>query len=302
MFGLASFFMLTKIFCVCYNLGMETLTLENQTLSSNEILTDDIIFGKTETKKAMDTSGFGDFTVIILLAKNPAFKGVLKPYEINIYGKKMWQWVALACEGYKTKTVACSPESNILSLIKPHLEDTKFTAVFYSDTPLLQKSTIEEIFMFARSRDINVMRLTRGFIFNTEYVKTATEIAAMQTEYFEEEDFITCYNQKQVAFVSDIIKNRILDFHMSEGVQIVDPNTTFVDCDCIIGAGTRIEPNNIIRGMTFIYPNCVLDGGNIIENSIIGANCKIINSYISESRIKDRQVVGPYEKIIKKST
>lgn len=89
---------------------------------------------------------------------------------------------------------------------------------------------------------------------------------------------------------------------MSEGVQIVDPNTTFVDCDCIIGAGTRIEPNNIIRGMTFIYPNCVLDGGNIIENSIIGENCKIINSYISESRIKDRQVVGPYEKIIKKST
>ena len=42
--------------------------------------------------------------------------------------------------------------------------------------------------------------------------------------------------------------------------------------------------------------------GNIIENSIIGENCKIINSYISESRIKDRQVVGPYEKIIKKST
>ena len=121
---------------------METLTLENETLSSNDILTDDIIFGKTETKKAMDTSGFGDFTVIILLAKNPAFKGVLKPYEINIYGKKMWQWVALACEGYKTKTVACSPEGNILSLIKPHLEDTKFTAVFYSDTPLLQKSTL----------------------------------------------------------------------------------------------------------------------------------------------------------------
>ena len=69
---------------------METMTLEKESLSENGILTDDIIFGKAQTKKAMDTSGYGDFTVIILLAKNPAFKGVLKPYEINIYGKKMW--------------------------------------------------------------------------------------------------------------------------------------------------------------------------------------------------------------------
>lgn len=286
---------------VCYTFCMETLTLEKE-LSTNEILTDDIIFGKTETKKALDTSGFGDFAVIILLAKNPAFKGILKPYEINIYGKKMWQWVALACEGYETKTVACSPESNILTLIKPYLGETKFTAVFYSDTPLLQKSTIEEIFMFARSRDVNVLRLTRGFVFNTEYIKGATEIATVQTEYFEEEDFITCYNQKQVAFVSDIIKNRILDFHMSEGVQIVDPNTTFVDCDVIIGAGSVIEPNNVVRGMTMIYPNCVLESGNVITDSIIGENCRIVSSFVSGSKIKERTVVGPFETIIKKST
>lgn len=111
MFGLASFFMLTKIFLVCYNLGMETLTLENQTLSSNEILTDDIIFGKTETKKAMDTSGFGDFTVIILLAKNPAFKGVLKPYEINIYGKKCGNGWLLRAKDTKQKLLLAHPRA-----------------------------------------------------------------------------------------------------------------------------------------------------------------------------------------------
>ncbi len=280
---------------------METLTLESDVLTSNEILTDDIIFGKTETKKSLDTTGYGDFSVIILLAKNPAFKGVLKPYELNIYGKKMWQWVAMACDGYNVKTVACSPESNILSLIKPHLENTKFTAVFYSDTPLLQKSTIEEVFMFARSRDVNVLKLTRGFVFNTEYIKGVEEIAAMQTEYFEEEDFITCYNFKQLSFVSDIIKNRILDFHMDQGVEIVDPSSTYIDCDCIISQGTIIEPNNVIRGMTMINSNCHIDVGNIIENSIIGESCKIVKSSITESRISDRKVVGPFEIINKKS-
>ena len=281
---------------------METLLTEKEVVFSNDIMTDEAIFGQAEVKKSLDTANYGDMSVIILLVKNPAFKGVLRPYEINLYGKKMWEWVALACEGYQPKTIACSSESNIISLIKPHLDDKKYTAVFYSDTPLLQKSTIEEIFMFARSHDINVLKLTRGYVFNTEYIKGVDQVAAMQTEYFEEEDFITCYNFKQVAFVSDIIRNRILDFHMSEGVQIVDPTSTHIDCDVIIEPGTIIQPQNVIKGMSYIGKNCIIESGNLIDNSIISENCKVIKSYISESRISERMVVGPFENIVKKST
>lgn len=280
---------------------MDTIVIDKETKIENEIMTDESIFGQTQIKKSLDTSNYGDFTVIILLVKNPAFKGFLKPYDLNIYGKKMWQWVEMAVQGYQTKTIACSCDSNILSLIKPHLEETKFTAVFYSDTPLLQKSTIEEIFMFARSRDVNVLKLTRGYIFNTEYIKTVDEIKAMQTQYFEEEDFITCYNQKQVAFVSDIIKNRILDYHMEQGVYIEDPASTSIDCDVVIGAGTVISGCNKIMGASYIGKNCHINWGNIIENSIICENCELTQSYVSKSRISSNQVVGPFEKIINQS-
>lgn len=84
-----------------------------------------------------------DVQAIILLYKNPNFTGILKPYELQICGKKMWEWVELACSGYSIKTVACTPETDVLSLIKPLLTNKKYTLVLYSDTPLLTNSTIE---------------------------------------------------------------------------------------------------------------------------------------------------------------
>ena len=45
-----------------------------------------------------------DVMVIILLEKNVNFKNFIKPYELPICGKKMWEWLLLATSGYKYKT------------------------------------------------------------------------------------------------------------------------------------------------------------------------------------------------------
>lgn len=256
----------------------------------------------TLIKKEKIKFGNHDVMVIILLEKNLNFKNFLKPYEISICGKKMWEWVRLAASGYKTKTTTCTNETDVLALIKPLLEDQKYTAVLYSDTPLLKKSTFDEIMTFAESRDVNVLCLTRGYVFNTEYIKKATSIQATQTEYFDEEDFLTAYDLKQLAFITDIMRNRILDYHMRNGVLIENPQTVFIDADVVIEPGVQIKANNHLRGRVIIGKNCILDANNIIEDSIISDGCIIRQSYISQSRISEYLTVGPFEKIEKQST
>lgn len=243
-----------------------------------------------------------DVLVVILLEKNLNFKNFLKPYEINICGRKMWEWVRLATSPCKQKTTTCTSESDILSLIKPLLEDHKYTAVFYSDTPLLKKATFDEIMYYVTSRDLNVLKLTRGFVFNTEYIKNASSIQSTQTEYFDEEDFMTAYDIKQLAFINDIMRNRILDYHMRNGVLIKHQQTVYIDADVVIESGTQIGANNHLRGKTIVGKNCVIDSNNIIENSIISDGCIIKSSYISESRISEYMTVGPFEKIEKQSS
>lgn len=281
---------------------METLIEKEKEIDFKSTF-DDGIFIKTEIKEEIETKSDDTFIFVVLYVKNPDFKGILKTYEIDICGKKMHEWVELACADCKTKTTTCTPESDVLSLLKPLLDDDKkFTFLLYSDTPLLTKSTLEEIKTFAISRDINVLKLTRGYVFNTQYIKNAESISAIQTNFFEEEDFMTVYDLSQIPIVSQIMKNRILSYHIENGVKINDINTIFIDADVIIEQGTEIFPNNSIKGNSFIGKNCKIKEGNVIENSIVSDNCILQNSFIKESRISENMVVGPFEIVEKKST
>jgi len=251
---------------------------------------------EVEIKKADES----DVAIILLLYKNPNFKGFLKPFDLELCGKKLWKWLELACNDYPIKTTFCTPESDILTLIKPMLTNKKYTMVLYSDTPLIQNNTIEEILTFVRARTANVVNLTRGFVFDTEYIKTVDKIQNNLIERFNEEDFITVYDLKQLEFVGQILRQRILDFHQKNGVLIYDTNSVFIDADVIIESGTIIEPNNIIKGKTLIGKNCKLESGNVICDSIVGENCIIKSSYVSCSKVEKNTVVEPFEKIINK--
>lgn len=243
-----------------------------------------------------------DVLVIILLNKNPNFQAFIKPYELPICGKKMWEWVKLAAEGYDCKTTTCTDESDILTLIKPLLSDHQWTFVLYSDTPLIKKSTIEEVLSYANFKNVNVLSLTRGYVFKTEYIKNAESIISGQTEYFDEEDFLTVYDLKQLAYATEILNNRIIDFHLRKGVFIENPALCHIDADVVIERGTQLFGNQNLRGRCIVGKNCVLEGCNEIIDSIISDNCKIVSSYIKSSRITEDMVVGPFEGIIKKST
>ena len=243
-----------------------------------------------------------DVLVIVLLNKNNNFQGFIKSYELELCGKKMWEWVKMSVEGYDCKTITCTEESDILTLIKPLLDDHQWTFVLYSDTPLIKKSTVEEILSYANFKNVNVLNLTRGYVFKTEYIKNTESILSSQIEYFDEEDFMTVYDLKQLAYATDILKNRILDFHMRKGVYVESPALCTIEADVIIESGTKLFGSQNIRGRSIIGKNCVLQGNNEIIDSIISDNCNIVSSYIKSSRISENMIVGPFEGIIKKST
>lgn len=243
-----------------------------------------------------------DVLAIILLNKNFDFEVSATPYNIEIYGKKMWEWVALCCPNCKIKTIVCTNESDILPLIKPYLGTEKFTAVLYSNTPLLSGATFNDIISYARAKDINVLNLKKGYVFNTEYIKNATSVLGSNVvDFGTKYDFFEVENMQTLGEASDIIRKRILNFHIDNGVNIVDKNSTFIDCDVIIESGTKIFQNNSLLGQTYIGKNCVLEPNNIIKDSIISDKCHIKCAYIEQSRISENIIVGPFESVINKS-
>ena len=243
-----------------------------------------------------------DVLVIILQCKNFDFGATRAPYDINICGKKMWEWVSLCAGDALVKSVVCTPESDILSVIKPHLGNQKYTVVLYSDTPLFSAKTFKEVLTYFRGRGANVLKLKRGYVFDTEYIKSAESLIAFESENFgSEQDFLQVDNMQKLYEITKIIERRILDFHTAQGVIIKSYENTHIDCDVIIGEGTIIEPNNNLYGLSYIGKNCKLEPNNVVIDSIISDNCILKSSYICGSRISENMVVGPFESVINKS-
>ena len=237
---------------------------------------------------------------VVLLNRNENF-GVRAPYDLNVMGKKMWEWVALAGDGAVVKTTPCTEESDILTLIKPFVKDEEYTMVFYSDTPLLSRESVIEILEYVKSRDLNVLKLARGYVFNSKYLLNCESILATENKLFGGEEFEKIDSFEKLEKVNIKLRDLILKFHMGNGVYIKDTKSTYIDADVVIEKGVIIEPNNVIAGQSYIGENTVLESNNIIKESIISNNVVLKCSYVSNSRISENLIVGPFESIINKN-
>ncbi|MEG1473977.1 MAG: bifunctional UDP-N-acetylglucosamine diphosphorylase/glucosamine-1-phosphate N-acetyltransferase GlmU [Christensenella sp.] len=100
-------------------------------------------------------------------------------------------------------------------------------------------------------------------------------------------------DRAQLAQVSEILRERILEEHMKNGVTLIDPRNTYIDKGCIIGNDTVIYPNVTLEGNTKIGAEVTLYPGSRIADSIIGDGTDVQNSVILNAEIGEHTTVGP---------
>lgn len=266
---------------------METLTMEKG-IDVDKILEE---IQSKEYFEKNDTS----VDVILLKINNPVFKLVgKKSYDIELLGKSMINWVKLAVQEYNVTEIECSMDSTILDTVKPYLKDGKYTVILYSDTPLITQNTINDIITYVMAKGLKVCKLNRGFVFETEYLKTCEKIYSLNTYSFNEQDFMPAINFNELNKITAILQYRINEFHMQNGVQLIKPETLTIEADVVIGNNVVIYPFNELKGETVIGDNVTLYSNNSISNSIIFENSTVEHSTISDSVIKENCKILSY--------
>lgn len=101
----------------------------------------------------------------------------------------------------------------------------------------------------------------------------------------------------QLSEVEMVMRRRINNEHMLNGVIMENPDTITIEKDVKIGRDTIIEQNVKILGNTIIGENSVIGMNSKIENSVIGNNVIIQASYIEKSVIEDSVDIGPFARI-----
>jgi bifunctional UDP-N-acetylglucosamine pyrophosphorylase/glucosamine-1-phosphate N-acetyltransferase len=99
----------------------------------------------------------------------------------------------------------------------------------------------------------------------------------------------------ELAVAEQLLADRMRQQVMTEGVTMQDPASTYIEPSCRIGKDTIIYPNCYLRGTTVIGEGCRIGPQAEIVDSRIGNHVQIrFCSMITESRIDDDAVVGPF--------
>ncbi len=106
----------------------------------------------------------------------------------------------------------------------------------------------------ARLRDDNA----QGEYYLTDVIKMLADAGRPVGAVISPEagDIMGINNRIELAQAAAGMRKRILDELMLAGVTIVDPATTYIDCDVIIGRDTIIHPCTVIERGSRIGANC----------------------------------------------
>ncbi|MDF2523124.1 MAG: UDP-N-acetylglucosamine diphosphorylase/glucosamine-phosphate N-acetyltransferase [Clostridiales bacterium] len=98
----------------------------------------------------------------------------------------------------------------------------------------------------------------------------------------------------QLAEASKIMNKRILTDLMRAGVTIIDPASTYISDEAVIGLDSIVYPGSIIEGKTTIGEDCIIGPDARIVSSTIGNRVEINHSVVLESSVDDDTHVGPF--------
>lgn len=100
-----------------------------------------------------------------------------------------------------------------------------------------------------------------------------------------------------LAEATQVLRDRINQEHLLNGVTIIDPQNTYIGRDVVIGEDTIIEPGCIIKGKTVIGKNCHIGPYCEFDHVEVKDNVEIKFSVISDSIIESGVDIGPYARL-----
>lgn len=98
----------------------------------------------------------------------------------------------------------------------------------------------------------------------------------------------------QLAQAESVMRKRIAEKHMKNGVTIIDPASTYIGPDVTIEQDSVIMPGTILEGNTVIGQECEIGPSSRIADSVIGCGSTVENSVIKESTVGSNVKIGPF--------
>ena len=137
---------------------------------------------------------------------------------------------------------------------------------------------------------------SNGELYLTDLVQLARDDGRIVSAVgFEDDGSLDGINDRnQLAQAEWALRVRVNEAHMRAGVTMRDPSTVYVDWAVQLEGDVTLEPGVVLRGDTRVGEGSTIGPGTTIEDSTIGAGCRVWLSVVERSTVEDGVTVGPY--------
>lgn len=118
------------------------------------------------------------------------------------------------------------------------------------------------------------------------------KVSAYLTE--DADETVSINDRVALAQAEEVLRKRVNEFHMRNGVTLQDPRNTYIDATVTIGSDTVILAGSHIRGRTTIGRGCTIGPDADITDSQVGDQVSIVRSVVINSSIDANSAIGPF--------
>ncbi|MDQ1653242.1 MAG: bifunctional UDP-N-acetylglucosamine pyrophosphorylase / glucosamine-phosphate N-acetyltransferase [Cryptosporangiaceae bacterium] len=103
-----------------------------------------------------------------------------------------------------------------------------------------------------------------------------------------------CNDRVELALLRALLRDRLLDAWMREGVTVVDPATVWIDAGVTIGRDAVIYPNVQLQGSTVIGAGAQVGPDSTLTDTEVGEGAAVVRTHSQGARIAAGATVGPF--------
>lgn len=237
---------------------------------------------KLETKKLKTID---DNSIIIVVLKTK------KSFEL--LGCDCCDWVIDAVKKHSYAVVDYDG-GDIVDIAKKSTFSSKYVMFLTSNMPLLTENDIDRLIEYCLIKRVKACKFWGGAVFESEYISKTTSVFYDSVYTQNEENFYIVENAAQRKHAHEVLRNRIIDFHLGKGVDIKNCKNVVIEKNVVIGTGTTVYGGNTIKGNSAVCKNVILKENNIIVDSLLGDNSCVSSCVVENSKIGRDTIVMPY--------
>jgi len=112
------------------------------------------------------------------------------------------------------------------------------------------------------------------------------------------EDLLGVNDRVQLARVAAVLRRRACERLQRDGVTLVDPATTYVDDDVVVGSDTVIEPGVHLRAGTVVGRHCRIGVGCVVTSCTLADDVTLLPYTVADRAVIQSGVTaGPFSRL-----